>query len=82
MLQTMGGGCYITFVMLIMSSLVACLTQVRFGKFGHLKSGHHSCQSEPQDSVNLQSVKNRSITLFPVANSRLCKYDFVASREQ
>ena len=31
------------------------------GKFGHLKDGPQSClaQSDPQESVNLQSIKNR-----------------------
>ena len=32
-----------------------------FGKFGHLKDGPQSCSanSDPQESVNLQSIKNR-----------------------
>ena len=32
-----------------------------FGKFGHLKDGSQSylVQSDPQESVNLQSIKNR-----------------------
>ena len=34
---------------------------LRIGEFGHLKSGSHSCLawSDPQESVNLQSIKNR-----------------------
>ena len=34
---------------------------LRTGEFGHLKSGSHSCLawSDPQESVNLQSIKNR-----------------------
>ena len=37
-----------------------------FGKFGHLKDGSQSClaYSNPQESVNLQSIKNRIITWF------------------
>ena len=48
--------------MLIISSYPAAhLSELRFGKFGHLKDGSHSFlpQSNPQESVNLQSIKNR-----------------------
>ena len=37
------------------------LSELCFGKFGHSKDGSQSClaQSDPQESLNLQSIKNR-----------------------
>ena len=46
-----------------MSRLAAVhLSELRFGKFGHLKDGSQSClaQSDPQESENLKSIKNRT----------------------
>ena len=45
-----------------MSILAAVhLTELRLGKFDHLKDGSQSClaQSDLQESVNLQVIKNR-----------------------
>ena len=45
-----------------MSRLAAVhLPGLRFGNFGHFNDGFQSClvQSNPQESVKLQSVKNR-----------------------
>ena len=45
-----------------MSRLAAVhLSELKFGKFGHLKDGSQRClvQSNPQESANLQSIKNR-----------------------
>ena len=35
-------------------------SELRFGEFGHLKNGSHSCltRSDPQESINLHSIKN------------------------
>ena len=47
---------------LIMSRLeVVHLPELRFANFGHLNDGFQSClvQSNPQESVKLQSIKNR-----------------------
>ena len=47
--------------MLIMFRLVAVYrSKLRFGEFGHLKNGSRSCltRSDPQESVDLQSIKN------------------------
>ena len=47
---------------LIMSRLAgAHLSELNFGKFGHLKDVSLRClvRSYPQKSVNLQSIKNR-----------------------
>ena len=47
--------------MLIMFRLVAVYrSKLRFGEFDHLKNGSHSCltRSDPQESVDLQSIKN------------------------
>ena len=37
------------------------LSELRFGKVDHLKDGSQSClaQSNPQESVNLQRIKNK-----------------------
>ena len=48
--------------MLIISRLAALhLSELRFGKVGYLKDGSQSClaQSNPQEPVNLQRIKNR-----------------------
>ena len=45
-----------------MSRLAAAhLSQLRFGKFVHLKDGSENClaQYNPQESVNMQSIKSR-----------------------
>ena len=45
-----------------MSKLAALyLPELMFGKFGHLKDRSQSflAQSDPEESVNLQSIKNR-----------------------
>ena len=45
-----------------MSTLAAVyLSELRFGKVGHLKDGSQSClvQLIPQETVNLQSIKNK-----------------------
>ena len=36
-------------------------SELRFGEFGHLKNVSDSClaQSNPQEPVNLQTIKNR-----------------------
>ena len=49
------------------------LFELRFGKFGHLKNGFHSClvQSDPHESVNLQSIKN---TIQNMVFSRYAQY--------
>ena len=46
---------------LLMDSIFLCNMLIIFEKFGHLKDGSQSClaQSDPQESVNLQSIKNR-----------------------
>ena len=47
---------------LIMSRLAAVhLSELRFGEFGHLEDDSQSCLacSNPQESVNVQSIKNR-----------------------
>ena len=46
-----------------MSRLAAVyLSELRFENFGHLKGVFQTCpaQSNPQKSVNLQSIKNRT----------------------
>ena len=45
-----------------MSRLAAAhLSEMRFGKFGHLKDVSQSCMAQfnPQESANVQSIKNR-----------------------
>ena len=45
-----------------MSRLAAVhLSELKFGKFGYLKDGFQSClaHSNPQESIQLQSIKNR-----------------------
>ena len=46
---------------LLMDSIFLCNMLIIFEKFGHLKDGPQSClaQSDLQESVNLQSIKNR-----------------------
>ena len=46
---------------LLMDSIFLCNILIIFEKFGHLKDGPQSClaQSDLQESVNLQSIKNR-----------------------
>ena len=47
---------------LVISRLAAVhLSELRFGNFGHLKNDSQSClaQSDPQETVNLQSIQNK-----------------------
>ena len=68
-----------------MSILAAVhLTELRFGKFDHLKDGSQSClaQSDLQESVNLQVIKNRihNMIFSLYAREKTRKFDFLASR--
>ena len=56
--------------------MVVRVSQLGSGKFSHLKLGNQRCHSDPQEPMNLQPGKKRSMTLFSVTTFKTLEMGF------
>ena len=56
--------------------MVVRVSQLGSGKFSHLKLGNQRCHSYPQEPMNLQPGKKRSMTLFSVTTFKTLEMGF------